>query len=74
MPHTASRRTRAATTSAVSSAPRAASCSTRGASVRRSASRIALDASASPSIIVKTRSARFTGVLLRETAERRAMR
>src|SRR2546423_4456612 len=74
MPHTASRSTSAATTSAVSAAPRARSCSTRGASVRRSARRIALDPSASATRKVKARSARFTAVLLRETAKRRAVR
>src|SRR5438876_61316 len=74
MPHNARSRTSAATISAVSSAPRARSCSTRGASVRRSARRIALEPSASPSKMVKARSARFTAVLLRETAKRGAVR
>src|SRR5207247_10579949 len=74
MPHKARSRTSAATISAVSSAPRARSCSTRGASVRRRARRIALEPSASPSKTVKARSARFTAVLLRETAKRGAVR
>src|SRR5438309_3143547 len=74
MPQSASSSTSPTTTSAVSAAPRARSCSTRGASVRRSASRIALDPSASPIRRVKTRSARFTAIFLRETTKRGPMR
>src|SRR5947207_1025607 len=74
IPHVARTSTSAATRSEVSSAPRAASCSTRGASVRRSAIRIALDAKASPMRTAKARSARATRALLREPAKLRAVR